>query len=334
VTGQLRNISYNVNLTACNAAGHFTQTISVTESGPREVDYIYDTGSNYTFTVPPLCSNISVLCIGGGGSGHQRSGAPGSGGGGGGLAYYNNAAVTPGQQIPIVVGRRAAMLTNQAEVPTACNSSVIPADWSFYCIAAGGETGGAGFGDPGNGGGFDVPFFDPNAGGGRGGNGGRADTVASGKCGGGGGAGGYGDDWQGTNGTGGQGASWNALATAGTGGGGGGGGAGFTNSNDWAFGGGGTGIYGRGTNGTAGRPIAGGGGSFRNTTNVNEGGAGGNGEYGGNYGGGGGGGKTAAGTGGFGGNGVVRILVTHSNNPRKFPLNGGFIGAYYRNYRP
>lgn len=335
VTGLLRNISYNVQITACNAAGSYTQTFPVVESGPREVDYIYDAGSNHTFIVPPLCSNISVLCIGGGGSGHQRSdGVPGSGGGGGGLAYYNNAAVTPGQSIPIVVGKGAPLLTNQSTVPTACNSSVIPSDWSFYCIATGGETGGAGYGDPGNGGAFDVPFMDPNAGGGRGGNGGRADSAASGKCGGGGGAGGYGDDWQGTNGTGGQGASYNALSTAGTGGGGGGGGAGYTNSNDWAFGGGGTGIYGRGTNGAAGRPTAGGGGSYKSTTNSWEGGASGNGDYGGSYGGGGAGGRLSAGTGGLGASGVVRILVTHSNTPRKFPSNAGFISAYYRNYKP
>lgn len=75
---------------------------------PQGSSTFYETPGTFSFRVPTSTTSISMLCLGGGGSG-----APGSsvavnqgagGGGGGGLSYSNSVAVTPGEDLTVVVG--------------------------------------------------------------------------------------------------------------------------------------------------------------------------------------------------------------------------------------
>lgn len=66
-------------------------------------EQLYTTPGTYTFTVPSKIKSICALCVGGGAGGGKTTG-----GGGGALAYANNIAVTPGQQIQVVVGAGGA----------------------------------------------------------------------------------------------------------------------------------------------------------------------------------------------------------------------------------
>lgn len=59
--------------------------------------------SSGTFTVPAGVTSVHVCCVGGGGRGSPVVDQARSGGAGGACAYKNNIAVTPGQQITVVV---------------------------------------------------------------------------------------------------------------------------------------------------------------------------------------------------------------------------------------
>jgi len=59
--------------------------------------------SSGTFTVPAGVTSVHVCCVGGGGRGAPVVDQARSGGAGGACAYKNNIAVTPGQQITVVV---------------------------------------------------------------------------------------------------------------------------------------------------------------------------------------------------------------------------------------
>jgi len=59
--------------------------------------------SSGTFTVPAGVTKVHVCCVGGGGRGSPVVDQARSGGAGGACAYKNNIAVTPGQQITVVV---------------------------------------------------------------------------------------------------------------------------------------------------------------------------------------------------------------------------------------
>ena len=59
--------------------------------------------SSGTFTVPAGVTKVHVCCVGGGGNGAPVVDQARGGGAGGACAYKNNIAVTPGQQITVVV---------------------------------------------------------------------------------------------------------------------------------------------------------------------------------------------------------------------------------------
>ena len=59
--------------------------------------------SSGTFTVPAGVTSVHVCCVGGGGRGSPNVDQARAGGTGGSCAYKNNIAVTPGQQITVVV---------------------------------------------------------------------------------------------------------------------------------------------------------------------------------------------------------------------------------------
>ena len=260
-------------------------------------------GSN-TFTVPTGVTKISaVLIAGGGAGGGSNGGAGGNGGGGGGLVYINDYAVSPGQNLTVVVGGGGAGGIGGAGGDGG-DSSI-----TGVATAFGGKGGAATAGDNGSLGGSGGSNF-ANSGISNGGPSGKGTNTTGG---GGGGSAGY-------SGNGGSGGGNNISGTEGSGGSGGGGSQG--NTDIAGNGGGGTGILGQGSSGVFQSNVGGGGGS---------GGANGvtasstTGSSGGNYGGGGGGadGDTGASqSGGNGGQGVVRIIWSPSSKfSRLFPTN-------------
>jgi hypothetical protein len=83
-------------------------------SGKSSVIFEYDhiffaASSSYTFTIPPGFDNMSVLCIGGGGAStsitYGQTWRGGNGGGGGGVVWANNIKITQGQTFTITVSR-------------------------------------------------------------------------------------------------------------------------------------------------------------------------------------------------------------------------------------
>lgn len=173
----------------------------------------YTTAGTFTWVAPAGVTSVSLVAVGAGGGGRN----PCSGQqywAGGGLGYKNNVTVTPGCSYSVVVGAGG--------VNSAGGDSYGIA--SSFSANGGGNAGGSFVGD----------------GGGNGG--GRGSDGA-------GGAGGY-------SGTGGAGGC-SGVGNAGAGGGGGGGGGGslqngYTCRRAYWGAGGGTGIYGQGSNGAGG----------------------------------------------------------------------------------
>lgn len=213
-------------------------------------DEAFITPGTYTWTVPEEVYTICGVCVGGGGSGGVGPNA--SGGGGGGLHWRNNIAVTPGQQLTVVVGG----ISGESYVQYT----------DTYLIRATGGSRGSGSQNVGSNGGGWTNLGSGNEGGGTGGSGGG---IANGGSTGGGGAAGY---------SGNGGSSYYLpnggiiSATAGNGGGGGGG-VGSQAQNISAAPGGGVGIFGEGLSGGIGQPgsngsggrYGGGGGGYRTT---------------------------------------------------------------------
>ena len=198
------------------------------------------------WTCPSYVTSICVLCIGGGGGGDNGLGN--YAGGGGGLAWRNNISVTPGQSYWITVGHGG----NGGHSGYTGSNGQDGGDsymhaFSNILIARGGGGGGT---SNGVGGGY------TGQGGGTGGNGGNG---SQGNGAGGGGAAGY-------SGNGGNGGGGSAQSGGSSGSGGGAGGGGVsgrlhyygedpTNENTLfsaAGSGGGTGVYGQGSNGAGG----------------------------------------------------------------------------------
>ena len=235
----------------------------------------YTVAGTYYWTCPSGVTSVSVVCIGAGGTGGAYGGSGGS------LAYKNNISVSPGTTYTIIVGA-----TNSQNYSSPYN--FVAGDSSaFGTVAKGGRGGYSGSSAS------SYQSIGSNYdGGGRGGLA-SADFYQSGvgyREGAGGGAGGYSGD-------GGHAGKGNCTGTTaisdsnrapspGSGGGGGGGTPSDSGYPGHACGGGGTGIFGQGSNGAAGvyssnvGSTGGGGGSG--------GGTGGN-PYGGQYGGGSGG---------------------------------------------
>lgn len=249
-------------------------------------DFVFTTAGTYNWTAPEGVTEVHVVAVGGGGGGRSST-LGGHGGAGGGLGYKNSITVTPGTAYTVVVGAGGEYTTS-----TTGNSggdSYFISNVTVAGLGGGGvvvgssATGGTYVGDGGgNGGGVPAhnSSIDATGGGGAGGysgNGGDAGSIDT-------------DD-----------------AQAGSGGGGGGGGAG--GNGRYGGPGGGVGLYGEGSNGTAGvyspsgngTPGGGGSGGEAGRTSVPLGG--------GAFGGGGGGvDSTGSLTIGNGAGGAVRIV--------------------------
>lgn len=242
----------------------------------------FTTPGEYTFVVPAGVFKISALTIGAGGTGYGEDSSHGANGGtGGSLRYFYDFPVTPNEVLTIYVSssfgatdygvtdiRRGATAVLRAKGGNATGTIQTP-------IGAGQWGGTVGGGDGGSGG---LTY------GGEGGYGG-------------GGAGGY-------SGNGGIGEGGGGLGPATAGQGGGGGGGSFSIG---GAGGGGVGIFGQGSNGTAGSSSSSGGGGGSSGGKAADA-AGFNASNGGLYGGGGGGCRIGGATNGEGGNGAVRII--------------------------
>ena len=260
-------------------------------------DATYVTTGTYSWTAPAGVTSVSVVAVGGGGGGGFQWSS--GGGGGGGLGWKNNIPVTPGQSYTVVVGAGGESTAN------ATNNSTNLGGTSYFISTATVAGYGGGQGGPGSTGatgGYGGGFF--GDGGGRGGNGAYDGSWHSGGA----GAGGYAGRGADTIG--------NAVASIGINGtaaptGGGGGAGGYYSSTFGVPAGGGVGIFGQGSSGSAvgnqffgglggsgGQQGRGGEGSGQSGFKTINGGA---------YGGGGGGSGTSYG-GGWGGGGAVRII--------------------------
>ena len=274
---------------------HLEEVHSAISSYVPTGEHVYNTAGTYTWTCPADVTSISVVCVGGGGGGmyYNNSSAsytyPMNGGAGGGLGWKNTITVVPGQTYTVVVGAAGSAGIYSA-------GSTIGGTSYFINTGTVSATGGS----PGRYNTASIPGGTYTGdGGGIGGDSGST-AGSSGPCGG-GGAAGYA-------GNGGRGGHRSQTALSGTGGAGGGGG--WSTSVYKSFGGGGVGLYGQASNGTAGaaNTQAGGGSGGGTSSSAQHGGA---------YGGGGGGNSSVySGTGGNGGAGAVRIVW---GDTREFP---------------
>lgn len=180
-------------------------------------EQVYGAGT-HTWTVPTGVTSVSVYALSGGSAG--RTSGSGSGGSGGSYAYLNSHAVTPGEDIEVVVGAGGLAPSGGGGVSTFRNATTLRAAY----------------------------FSTVGTSNGNGGTGGTATSSGSSDMGGGGGgAAGYSGNNTGAGGNG------NTNGSNGSGGGGGGGGGGLYVAGDTRGGwGGGVGIYGLGANGAGG----------------------------------------------------------------------------------
>ena len=260
-------------------------------------EQVYNTPGTHSWVCPAGVTAVCVLVIGGGGGGVGAT-AYNGGGAGGGLAYLNNISVTPGQSYTVVVGAGGTPSNSGADAG-AGGQSYFKDTSTLY--ANGGE--GGQYNGPNSAGGtaFYVSGIYGSGAANTGGAGGYTVSTSAGASGGGGAAG-----YSGSGGQGGNVTSSGVITQPSAGSGGGGGGGGSSSAASYTGGGGGgVGIYGAGTNGTAGA-------SQTSTINGTPGGGGSGGTTpigtpGGMYGGG-GAGADSTGGGGLGGSGVVRII--------------------------
>jgi hypothetical protein len=92
--------------------------------------------SSGTFTVPAGVTSVHVCCVGGGGRGSPVVDQARSGGSAGACAYKNNIAVTPGQQITVVVTLEGD--TNTTNGSYFLNTSTCNARTGFQTAISGG----------------------------------------------------------------------------------------------------------------------------------------------------------------------------------------------------
>ena len=207
---------------------------------------------SYTFTVPSGVTSISAVAVGAGGGGGRGSttisiyGESGGGGGGGALAYANDISVSPGDVLYIEIGSGGSTGQPGADGGDTILKKINGVDingndtYEEMLVAGGGKGGTTHMTHAQSSGAGGQPSGTEKDGGGNGGlGGGRSFWTNNG--GGGGGAGGY-------SGNGGIGKAIHQTETAGSGGAGGGG---FALETTTGLGGG-VGLYGEGSNGSAG----------------------------------------------------------------------------------
>ena len=301
--------TYSVKLTVTNAAGTDTmiKTSYISVTVP-EVQQTFTSPGTGNWIVPPGVTSVSILCVGAGGAGAWGDTLGGASGGGGALTYVNSVSVTPGETLSVSVGG-GALGTIAVGSPTNGGPSFVKRSSTSLCYANGGESAIStpGTKTPGLGGqlnGLSV---------GSGGAGGDGQSAFGSRGAGGGGAGGYsGDGGNGATNTSGSFSTIGVAATSGTGGAGAGG---CMDTTPYCGGGagGGVGLLGEGSSGTAlgtGTGIggaAGSGGANGGTGSNGSNGVPAAGGNGGLYGGGGGSHYDSSGS-GNGANGAVRII--------------------------
>ena len=332
-------------------------TINDTSEGANIGGHVFHAGdwntqASYDWTVPAGVTAISVVCVGGGGAGETNHDA--ASGGGGGLAYKNGLAVTPGQTVTVKVGAGGfATSWGVTDSPNG-QDSYIQYGGTVYARANGGMGGDGNQSD----GWYNNSNSFPNTnsdGGGQGGSGYHQGGCrqSGGGCGGYNGGGGSSSGRCGNPGYSGQ------QGQAGQNGGGGGACSNNGAPQGYSAGGGGTGVYGEGTNGVKGdannngsnegvNDFCGGGGStayntglrgysndssnsewasgtnlgnnYDRNNQMNQHGQGGGTTPDGGFPGGGAGGANGSSPAGWGGNGIVRIVWGQvSGVNRSFP---------------
>jgi len=217
----------------------------------------YGTRTSNSWTVPAGVFSISMVCIGGGGGGRSFTNSiVGGGGGGGALDFRNNFSVTPGQVITVFVGNGGQGLQTDSTNANKSGDGGVTEVVISNTVVCRGDSGKGAFGTntstTGGFGGVRNQGTSNAASGGRGGFANSGATAAA--LGGGGGAGGY-TGSSATGGAGGYRVSTTNLSNAIAGAGGSGGGGGYKTwivSDSLAGTGGGTGVLGQGSNGTAG----------------------------------------------------------------------------------
>jgi len=299
----------NSDLVLCLDAANITSYNTKRIGAPINAQTLYATPGSYTFEVPVGITSISAVCIGGGGAGGaSQTNEDGGAGGGGGMAW-GTIAVTPLEDLTVIVGE-GGDCPNGTSDGTAGGDSQLKRSSTILLNGEGGiggeyPGGGEATGEGGSGGGSlgtDV------MGGGNGGEGGNG----AGGGGGGGGAAGY-------SGNGGDGKSFPGAGAGDDGAGGGGGGAGASglDENSTQYGGG-VGVLGEGANGEGGAAYEHG-----------DPGSGGSGQT---YGGGGGGAYRTWGGGSVGGegaDGAVRIVYKPNIGDRQYPTLANVADTTY-----
>ena len=302
----------NAGLVVCLDAANIN-SYNIKRGGPAiDAQSLYTTPGTHTFEVPVGVTSISAVCVGGGGAGGpSASGEDGGGGGGGGLSY-GTIAVTPLEDLTVIVGEGGATPSSTSD-GTAGGDSQLKRSSTILLEGEGGGGGeypadGEAAGEKGLGGGSSGTG---RTGGGTGGNGG----VGGGGGGGGGGAAGYSGD-------GGTGQNYPGAGAGEDGAGGGGGGAGSNGPSDNSTqDGGGVGVIGESD------PVANGEGG-----DAYEDGFPGSDGSGKSYGGGGGGAYRHGGGaayGAIGADGAVRIVYHPDDTSRVYPLKSNVQDAIY-----
>jgi len=225
VTSGCSSGTYTVTVTDANTC---TKTSTVVLSALTSSQVAYTTAGSFSWTCPAGVTSVCVVAVGGGGGGGYQWSS--GGGGGGGLGWKNNIAVTPGTSYTVVVG-----VGGSANIANAYQSGTEGGNSYFISLATV-----AGYGS-GRGGTLGVTTVSPGYGGGYNGDGGGS-----------GGHGAIGGSWyQGGAGAGGYAGNGGSAYSGTEGAGGAGTYGGYYSSTYGVSAGGGVGLKGQGTSGSA-----------------------------------------------------------------------------------
>ena len=225
VTSGCSSGTYTVTVTDANTC---TKTSTVVLSALTPSQVAYTTPGTFSWTCPNGVTSVCIVAVGGGGGGGYQWSS--GGGGGGGLGWKNNIAVTPGTSYTVVVGvGGSANIANAYQSGTEGGNSyfISLATVAGYGCGRGGTLGNTTV-SPGYGGGYN------GDGGGSGGHGAIGGSWYQGGAGAGGYAGNGGSAYSGTEGAGGAGTY-----------------GGYYSSTYGVSAGGGVGLKGQGTSGSA-----------------------------------------------------------------------------------